>query len=183
MGQGNCAFPSVVGNRLYWNRHCDHRPDGLRDGTSPGAAVVPQQRVPPLLHPAAASIVVGVVLIAATWIYLLSSSISNVFTQLIDVTGLLYAAFYVLTTIAAMVYYRHRIISNPWDAVLVGILPIAAAGFLVWILVKSLQAAPASQIWSLVGIVGVGFILMFVARFVLRSPFFQIPRESAPRAR
>ncbi len=131
--------------------------------------------------PAAASIVVGVVLIVATWIYLLSSSIANVFTQLIDVTGLLYAAFYVLTTIAAMVYYRHRLISNPWDAVLVGLLPIAAAGFLVWILVKSLQAAPASQIWSLVGIVGVGFILMFAARFVLRSPFFQIPRESAPR--
>ena len=24
-------------------------------------------------------------------------------------------------------------------------------------------------------------ILMFVARFGLRSPFFQIPRESAPR--
>jgi amino acid transporter len=124
-----------------------------------------------------------VVLIVATWIYLLSSSIANVFTQLIDVTGLLYAAFYVLTAIAAMVYYRRRIVSNPWDAVLVGILPVGAVAFLVWMVVKSLQAAPASQIWSLVGIVGVGFILMFVARFVLRSPFFGIPRESAPRDR
>jgi len=133
--------------------------------------------------PATASIVVGVVLIVATWIYLLSSSIANVFTQLIDVTGLLYAAFYVLTAIAAMVYYRRRIVSNPWDAVLVGILPVGAVAFLVWMVVKSLQAAPASQIWSLVGIVGVGFILMFVARFVLRSPFFGIPRESAPRDR
>ena len=66
---------------------------------------------------------------------------------------------------------------------LVGILPVGAVAFLVWMVVKSLQAAPASQIWSLVGIVGVGFILMFVARFVLRSPFFGIPRESAPRDR
>ncbi|MGO9221879.1 MAG: APC family permease [Streptosporangiaceae bacterium] len=133
--------------------------------------------------PATASIVVGVVLIVATWIYLLSSSIANVFTQLIDVTGLLYAAFYVLTAIAAIVYYRRRIVSNPWDAVLVGILPVGAVAFLVWMVVKSLQAAPASQIWSLAGIVGVGFILMIVARFVLRSPFFGIPRESASRDR
>jgi amino acid transporter len=131
--------------------------------------------------PATASIVVGAALIVVTWIYRLSSSIANVFTQLIDVTGLLYAAFYVLTAIAAMVYYRRRIFSNPGDAVLVGILPVGAVGFLVWMLVKSLQAAPASQIWSLVGIVGVGFILMFVARFVLRSPSFQIARESASR--
>ena len=133
--------------------------------------------------PAVASIVVGVVLVVATWIYLLSSSIANVFTQLIDVTGLLYAAFYVLTAIAAMVYYRHRIVSNVGDAVLVGILPVGAVAFLVWMVVKSLQAAPASQIWSLAGIVGVGLILMFLARFVLRSPFFGIPRESAPRDR
>jgi hypothetical protein len=32
-----------------------------------------------------------------------------------------------------------------------------------------------------VGVVVVGIVLMFVARFVLRSPFFQDPRESAPR--
>lgn len=46
-------------------------------------------------------------------------------------------------------------------------------------MVKSLLAAPATQIWSLVGIVVVGLILMLAARFVLRSPFFQIQLESA----
>ena len=71
-------------------------------------------------------------------------------------TGLLYAAFYILTALAAIVYYRRRVFSNAWDALLVGVLPLAAAGFLVWISMKSLQAAPASQIWSLVGIVAVG---------------------------
>jgi len=44
--------------------------------------------------------------------------------------------------------------------------------------VKSLSTAPASQIWSLIGIFGVGLILMLVARLVLRSSFFQIERES-----
>jgi amino acid transporter len=131
--------------------------------------------------PAIASIVVGVILVAATWAYLLSTGLANVFSDVIDVTGLLYAGFYILTGLAAIVYYRRRVFSNAGDALLVGILPLAAAGFLAWIVVKSLLAAPASQIWSIVGIVAAGVVLMFIARFVLRSPFFQLPRESAPR--
>jgi amino acid transporter len=131
--------------------------------------------------PAIGSIIIGVILIAATWAYLLSSSIATVFTQVVSTTGLLFALFYILTALAAIVYYRRRVFSNAWDAVLVGILPLGAAGFLGWVVVKSLQNAPASEKWSLVGIFGAGVIMMFVARFVLRSPFFQIPRESAPR--
>jgi amino acid transporter len=131
--------------------------------------------------PATASIVVGVTLIAVTLVYLLSASIASVFTQLINVSGLLYAAFYILTALAAVTYYRRRIFSNAWDAVLVGVLPLGSCVFLGWILVKSLMQAPGSQIWSLVGIVGVGIVLMFVARSVLQSPFFHVERESAPR--
>ena len=48
---------------------------------------------------------------------------------------------------------------------------------------KTLQAAPAAQIWSLVGVVGIGLILMLFARLVLRSPFFKIQQESDPAAR
>ena len=129
--------------------------------------------------PVVATIIIGLILIAVTWVYLLSGSIANAFTQLIDVTGLLYAAFYILTAVSAMVYYRRRILSNVRDLVLVGILPVGAAAFLIWLLVKSLLAAPAPQLWSVLGIVAVGVVLMLVARFILRSPFFQIPRESA----
>ncbi|MFY9927207.1 MAG: APC family permease [Streptosporangiaceae bacterium] len=131
--------------------------------------------------PVVASAVIGTILIAATWVYLLSSSIANVFSQVIDITGLLYAAFYVLTAFAAIAYYRRRVVRNVADAAFVGILPLCAAGFLVWIIVRSLQAAPASQVWSVVGIVAAGVIMMLVARFVLRAPFFQLARESAPR--
>jgi amino acid transporter len=130
--------------------------------------------------PVVASVVVGVVLIAVTWVYLLSSSIANAFTQLIDVTGVLYASFYILTALSAIVYYRRHVFSNVWDAVLIGILPLAAAGFLVWIVAKSTMSAPASQRWSLLGILAAGVILMLIARLGLRSSFFQIPRESAP---
>ncbi len=132
--------------------------------------------------PAVASIAVGLILIAATWVYLLSSSIANVFTQVINVTGLLYAGFYILTAFAAITYYRRRVFSNIWDALFVGVLPLGAAGFLVWIIYRSLRSAPASEVWSVTGIVAAGLILMFVARFVLRSPFFRIGRESATGA-
>ena len=34
------------------------------------------------------------------------------------------------------------------------------------------------QVWSLIGVVAAGLLLMLAARFVLRSPFFSIRRES-----
>ena len=129
--------------------------------------------------PVNASIVVGVLLIGLAWVYLLTTSVQNAFNDVVAVAGLLFAIFYILTALAAMVYYRRRIFGSVWDAVLVGVLPLAAAGFLGWVVVKSLLGAPATQIWSLVGIVGVGLILMLSARLILRSQFFQIRRESA----
>ena len=128
--------------------------------------------------PVVASVVVGVILIMITWVYLLSGSIANVFTQLISVTGLLCAAYYILTALAAMTYYRRRIFSNAWDALLVGILPLGAVVFLGWVVVKSVMAAPPSQLWSLAGVGGAGVLLLFVARVILRSSFFSIARES-----
>ena len=136
---------------------------------------------PRFATPVPASILVGLILVVVTWLYLLTSTVANAFTQVIAVTGLLYAAFYVLTALAAITYYRRRVITRPWDALTLGVLPLAATGFLVWVIVKSVQAAPAPQRWSLVGIIGAGLILMLCARFTLRSPFFRIPRESDTR--
>jgi len=136
---------------------------------------------PRFATPAIGTIIIGVVLIAATWAYLLSSSIANVFSTVVSVTGLLFATFYTLTALAAIAYYRRRIFTNAWDAIMVGVLPLASAVFLSWVVVKSVISAPGEQRWSLVGIIGAGVVLMLVARFVLHSPFFQIPRESAPK--
>jgi hypothetical protein len=49
--------------------------------------------------------------------------------------------------------------------------------------VKSVQSAPTAQIWSLAGIVGAGLLLMLSARYILRSPFFAIRRESDAQRR
>ncbi|HET9080932.1 MAG TPA: hypothetical protein VFO01_10530 [Trebonia sp.] len=61
------------------------------------------------------------------------------------------------------------------DFVTVGLLPLGAAGFLGWIFVKSLGEAPWSQRWSLIGIVIAGLVVVFSARFILRSSFFRLP--------
>jgi amino acid transporter len=128
--------------------------------------------------PVAASIVVGVLIIGLTWVYLLTTSVQNAFDDVVDVTGLLFAVFYVLTAMATMVYYRRRVFGDLKDAIILGVLPLAAAAFLVWVVVKSLQTATAPEVWSLIGVVGLGLVLMLTARFGLQSSFFQLQRES-----
>ena len=61
---------------------------------------------------------------------------------------------------------------------MLAILPLGAAAFLAWVLIKSIIAAPTSQKWSLIGIIVLGVVLMLSARFIQKSPFFQISRES-----
>jgi amino acid transporter len=128
--------------------------------------------------PVAASIIVGLLLIGLTWVYLLATSVQNAFTNVIDVTGLLFSIFYVLTALATVVYYRRLVFSSVWDFFALGVLPLGAAVFLGWIFTKSVQGAEPAQVWSLIGIIGLGLIMMLAARFILRSPFFQIRRES-----
>jgi amino acid transporter len=128
--------------------------------------------------PVPASVLTGGLLIALAWLYLGTTSVQGAFNDLIAVTGLLYAAFYVLTGLAAIVYYRRRVVASPLDALTLGVLPLVAAGFLVWLLAKSLGTAPAPQLWSLAGILAAGLVLLLIARFGLRSSFFGIARES-----
>ena len=125
--------------------------------------------------PVAASVIVGLLIVALSTIYYLATSVQNAFFDVIDVTGLLFSIFYIMTALATMVYYRRRVFSSAWDALILGLLPLGAAVFLGWILAKSLLNAPSTQVWSLVGIVVAGVLLMFSARFILQSPFFRMP--------
>ena len=130
--------------------------------------------------PVPASILFGLLVVVLAWVYLLATSVQNAFTSVVNVTGLLFSIFYVLTAIASMVYYRRRVLSGVWDFLTLGLLPLASAGFLTWLTVKSLMNAPAEERWSMVGIIVAGLVLMLVARFGLKSWFFQTPLESDP---
>ena len=128
--------------------------------------------------PAAASIIAGLLIVVLSTVYFLVTTVENAFYDVIDVTGLLFSVFYILTAVATMVYYRRRVLGGAWDFLVLGLLPVGAAGFLGWILVRSLQLAPWTQRWSFIGVVLAGLALMVVARSVLRSPFFGMRRES-----
>jgi amino acid transporter len=132
------------------------------------------------MTPVPASVVVGLLIVGLAWVYLLTTSVQAAFGYVVDVTGLLFAVFYVLTALATVAYYRGRILRSPWDAVSLGLLPIAAAVFLVWMVVEFLRTAGSAtmpDVWSCVGVLAVGLVLMLVARFGLRSTFFQVRRE------
>jgi hypothetical protein len=131
--------------------------------------------------PVVASLIMGVTLIVVTWVYLLSTSVANLFGELISVDGLLYASFYILTALAVVAYYWPRIVSNAWDALLAGILPLAAVAFLGWIVVKTVQSGTSPERWSLIGIVVAGVIVMLAVRVIVRPAFFQTPRERASK--
>ncbi len=131
--------------------------------------------------PVASSIIVGFLIIVLSAVYFLVTSVKNAFNDVIAVTGFLFSIFYVFTALAAMTYYRRRIVGGVWDFVTVGLLPLGAAGFLGWVFVLSFSRAPWTQRWSLIGIVAAGLVLLISARFILRSTFFQIPRESEVR--
>ena len=133
--------------------------------------------------PVAASVLVGVLIIVLSTVYYLATSVQNAFIDVIDVTGLLFSIFYILTALATVVYYRRRLVSSLWNGIVLGVLPLAAAGFLAWVLVKSLLAADAAELWSLAGIILAGLVMMIVARTVLQSSFFQLPREAESASR
>jgi amino acid transporter len=58
--------------------------------------------------PVSASILTGVLVIALTWVYLLATSIQGAFTAVVNVSGLLFGVFYILTALATifLVHYR-----------------------------------------------------------------------------
>ncbi|HXF19900.1 MAG TPA: APC family permease [Streptosporangiaceae bacterium] len=133
--------------------------------------------------PAAASILVGLLIIALSTIYYVATSVQNAFFDVINVTGLLFSIFYILTALAMITYYRRRVLASAWDFLILGLLPLGAAVFLGWVFVKSLAKAPVTERWSLIGIVALGIVLMFSARYILQSTFFSIERESDSRRR
>jgi amino acid transporter len=128
--------------------------------------------------PATASIVFGLLVIALGWVYLLATSVEGAFDDVVNLTGVLFAIFYILTALACVVYYRRRVVSGAWNGITLGLLPLAAAVFLAWMTVKSVAGWAAAQQWSLLGVVLAGLVLMLVAKFVLRSPFFSTRLES-----
>jgi amino acid transporter len=129
--------------------------------------------------PAAASVATAVLLLGLFWVYILGTPLATAFGDLLSISGWLTIAFYILTALAMTVFYRRHIFTSTRSILAIGALPLASAGFLGWVLVRSFQLATSAQQWSMVAVLAVGVVLMLLARFVWRSPFFHVPRETA----
>ena len=164
----------VLGARIVYGMASYRALPGFLAGVSPRYST-----------PVASSVVVGVLIAAISAVYLLgATSVQSAFDNVIFILGDLLAILYILTTLAALTYYRRRIIASWRDVIVVGVLPLGAAGFLGYILYRTLSSAwdgSRAQVWTLVGVVASGLVMMLIARFWLRSVFFRLPRESAPR--
>jgi amino acid transporter len=131
--------------------------------------------------PVAATIIPGAVFLVVTWVYLLVGSVASAFSALVAGTGILFTAYYILTGVALIAYYRRRVFSSPVNAIMLGVLPLAAVVFLGWIIERTMAANAANVNWTIAGIVGVGIVLMLAIRMTSGGArYFHTEREAQP---
>lgn len=127
--------------------------------------------------PVFGTIVVGLVLIVVIWLSVYTSTIANAFTTILTSTGILFGIFYAFGALANTWFFRSQIRQSFRSFLLVAAIPLAAAAFLAWIIVKSLQGFTFGAIIALVITIALGVLALLAARFLYKSPFFSIPRE------
>jgi len=129
--------------------------------------------------PVLATVIPGAVFLVVTWVYLLVGSVAAAFSALVAGTGILFTAYYILTAMAMITYYRRRVFSSPVGAFADGLLPLAAAAFLGWIIWKAMAANAANVNWTIAGIVGTGLVLMIAIRLTGHGASYFATRREA----
>ncbi len=108
-----------------------------------------------------------------------SSSVSTAIGNLVTVSGFLYSMFYAITGLAAAWFYRRFIGKSLKDFLILGVLPLAGAGLLIWVAYKGAIGLSTAEKEILGGIAVLGVIMLFVAVKVYKSPIFKIKAEAA----
>ena len=116
--------------------------------------------------------------IAIVWYLVISVISENALFDSLTALSLLIAFYYALTGVACAVYFRHHLLGNVKNLLLIGVGPVVGAVLLVWLLVESVidMSDPANsysgQSWFGLGpplVIGIGIavagvVLMFVWR-------------------
>jgi amino acid transporter len=141
------------------------------------AAISPRFRTPALT-----TSLLGGLMILLGVLDIFATSVDSAISDLISVSGFLYSLFYAITGLAAAWFYRRQLGKSVLDALLLGILPLAGAGLLIWVAVKAAQSLNGAERVILVAIAVLGVVLMIVAARVYKAPIFQLKRETATTA-
>jgi amino acid transporter len=129
--------------------------------------------------PALTTSLLGGFMIVLGVIDIFESSVANAISDLITVSGFLYALFYAITGLAAFWYYRRQSIKSGMDFLLLAVLPLAGAGLLLWVAVKAAQSLSGAETTVLVVVGLIGVALMIVAVKVYKAPIFKLKSETA----
>jgi amino acid transporter len=125
--------------------------------------------------PAFGTILFAVITIAITCTSVYSSSVADAFAEIIATTGVLYGTFYAISAVTGTWYFRSQMRGGAGNVLLVAVLPLAAAAFLAWIIVKSVADFTQTENLTLLGIIASGVVMLVIAE-KKRSPYFQLSR-------
>lgn len=132
--------------------------------------------------PAFATLLLGGSMIVLGIIDVFATSVASAMDVIINSSGVLYSIFYAVTGLAAAWYYRRLIPKSAGNLVMLGLLPLAGAGLLIWVTVKGTQALTSAERYGLIGVAVVGIAMMLVAARVYRAPIFRAEVETAEHA-
>src|SRR5580704_19567173 len=132
--------------------------------------------------PAFATLLLGSSMIVLGIIDVFATSVASAMAVIINSSGVLYSIFYAVTGLAAAWYYRRLIGQSVKNAIMLGLLPLAGAGLLIWVTVKGTQALTHAERYSLLGVGVAGVIMMIVAARLYRAPIFKAEVETAQEA-
>jgi amino acid transporter len=138
------------------------------------AAISPLYRTP-----AFATLLLGGGMIVLGVIDVFATSVASAMAVIINSSGVLYSIFYAVTGLAAAWYYRRLIGKSVKNAIMLGLLPLAGAGLLIWVTVKGTQALTHAERWGLLGVGLAGVIMMIIAARFYRAPIFRAEVETA----
>jgi len=149
------------------------------DGTLPRALgrTHPVHRTPAL-----ATVLFAGLALAALWVYVLgSSSVQGAFSNVISSVGLMFALFYAATGLGMAVYYRKLAVRSVRGFTELMVVPALSAAFLIWVAVKSVPGlggwwSPVLKLAYLM--IGIGVLLMIVARLRHQTDYFSRPVEA-----
>jgi amino acid transporter len=129
--------------------------------------------------PAFTTALLGGLMIVFGVIDIYVTSVATAITSLVTVSGFLYSLFYAITGLAAAWFYRRFIGRSVKDALILGLMPIAGAGLLLWVAYKGVIGLSSTEALILGGVGILGIMMMIVAITVYKSPIFQIKAEAA----
>ncbi|HMD46306.1 MAG TPA: APC family permease [Acidimicrobiales bacterium] len=133
---------------------------------------------PRLGTPAFAAVCWGVVMIAVADLYVVSTSLANVFNDVVNSLGVAVSIFYIGAAVSMVAYYRRLVLTSARHVLTIGVVPLAGAGVLAWVLAKDIPTFTATARIYLAGVVLVGLVAMAVSARVLRAPYFATPRSA-----